>query len=78
MRVWMHKETGDLCLSRPCIDVAENLENDCYIYFKQHGDTFNIGFAPVVHTGWLIENAHGVAFWANLEAIQYFEDLGEL
>lgn len=74
MRVWIHKETGDLVLVQPAWEVPAG-ENMAPIVDEM---PYRILLTAVCQTGWLIENGYGCGFWVSLDSHEYFHDVGEL
>ena len=68
MRVWMHKETGELAIARKVW-----LETDFPLPEPTYAIQLSTSFA-----GYAFENKHGVVMFLPLKACEEFEDLGEL
>ena len=64
MRVWIHKDTGDLVLTEP--------------FWTQVRHEESPDIEMMVWGGYLFENAFGVTFAMSQNIAEEFEDLGEL
>jgi len=67
MRVWLHKESGEMALVKPFFDMES----------ARVGDRFVVAYGAE-QDGWLFQNKHDCTFVFPLGVEIEFEDLGEL